>query len=123
MATLSKADILGNTTIKKERVNVPEWGGEVWVKELTGKERDHYEGDIFQIKSQGGKTQTTFHRANIRARLLVLAIVDDDSKRLFADHELEELGNLGSSALDKLFTVAQRLSGFTEKDVEELEGN
>lgn len=120
---LDKTAILSHTTIQKELVEVPEWGGEVWVKELTGKERDSYEAEIFQIKSNGRKTETKFMRANIRARLLVLSIVNDDGVRLFEDYELESLGNLGALALDRLFTVAQRLSGFTEKDVEELEGN
>ena len=120
---LDKTAILSHTTIQKELVGVPEWGGEVWVKELTGKERDSYEAEIFQIKSNGRKTETKFMHANIRARLLVLSIVNDDGVRLFEDYELESLGNLGALALDRLFTVAQRLSGFTEKDVEELEGN
>ena len=53
----------------------------------------------------------------------MLSIVDADSKRIFADSDAESLGKKNSAALDRIYAVAERLSGLTKKDIEELAKN
>lgn len=43
-------------------------------------------------------------------------------RRLFSDQDMIALGELSASALQRIFDVAQALSGITNKDVEELTG-
>ena len=46
---LCRETILNANDIKTEEVNVPEWGGVVLVKSLTGSEKDKYEQSIYSI--------------------------------------------------------------------------
>ena len=119
MALLSKQDILNSPDRKYEEVPVPEWGGAVRVKSLTGRERDAFEASL--IKG-AGKGRTNDY-VNMRARLCAICIVDEAGARVFEDSEVEMLGAKSSAALDRVFTVAQRLSGMSDEDVEELEKN
>lgn len=117
MPELSLRDrILSADDRKKEAVFVPQWGLSVFVRTLTGAERDDWEASIVQ---QRGKA-TTYDLRNIRARLVCKCIVDESGKRVFSDHEAEALGEKSAAALDLLFTVAQRLNALTNADVEDL---
>jgi hypothetical protein len=60
---------------------------------------------------------------NIRAKLVALTVVDEDGNRIFSDEDAEALGKKSAAALDRIFAVAQRLSGLRPEDVEELAGN
>ena len=99
-----------------EEVEVPEWGGAVLVKGLTGKERDAFEAGAIQQKGRKIKVDM----ANLRARLVALAVVDEEGKRLFQPGDIEALGRKSAAALDRVFAVAQRLSGIGDNDLEEL---
>lgn len=128
---LTREQILGKASLRRELVLVPEWdddsGGEpaaVWLRELTAKERDAYEAEIFVIKGSGRKAQVDYQRANIRAKLVALSAIDPSTGGLlFTVEDVGELGSGSAAALDRLFTVAQRLSGFSKGDIEELEKN
>ena len=43
---LSKDQILSADDIQSQRVPVPEWGGEVMVRGLTGSQRDQWEAGL-----------------------------------------------------------------------------
>ena len=47
----------------------------------------------------------------------------DDGALLFTAADVEQLGAKSALALDRVFDVAARLSGFRESDIEELEKN
>jgi len=112
---LTRDAILGADDLPKQEVEIPEWGGSVFVRTMTAGERDAYESSMLL----NGKPNL----ANMRAKLVVRTAVDEEGKRLFADADAEALGKKSASAVDKLFGVAQRLNGLTKKDVEELEKN
>lgn len=116
MATLNRDQILNAPDIKKELVAVPEWGGEVWVKGLTGQERDHFEASIVE---QRGKSQI-LKMENIRAKLASLSICDEAGKRLFSEADVNTLSAKSAGALQRVFEVAQKLSGIGEDAVREL---
>ena len=114
--TLNKKDILTANDIVKELVNVPEWGGDVWVRGMTGRQRDQFEASIIQTK---GKDRS-LNMDNIRAKLAGMTICDEEGKRLFSDADIAELSNKSAVALQRIFIVAQRLSGIGAQDVEVL---
>lgn len=116
MAILSKANILSASDIQKELVTVVEWGGEVFVKGLSGAERDQFENSIISMR---GKDQK-INLSNIRAKLASLSICDEDGNRLFTDADVLALSQKSAAALQRVFSVAQRLSGLAEEDVKEL---
>lgn len=114
MALLTKDQIIAVDDIPTEEVKVPEWGGSVLVRGLSGTERDRYEQSILH----GGKKADL---ANATARLLSWTIVDENNSRLFiTDGEVKELGKKSAQAIQRVFDVATRLSGLTPSDVEEM---
>lgn len=126
---LSRDEILQADDSQYRDVDVPEWNGTVRVRALTGKERDAYEASCMQerpaMDAQGKRIrgQMEMHRSllNIRAKLVVRALVDADGNRLFKDQDAQALGEKSGAVLDRLFDVAAELSGLTEEDVEALE--
>ena len=112
---LSRDAILECDDLPREAILVPEWGGEVWVRTLTGTERDAFEQSVI--------VGTDKNLANIRARFAVLTVCDDEGRRLFDDSDAAALGAKSAAALDRVFAVAQRLNGFSSDDVDDLAGN
>lgn len=116
MAVLKRDDILAAADIVTELVAVPEWGGEVYVKGMTGAERDKFEGGIVEMR---GKSQS-LNMANVRAKLASFTICDEKGKRLFSEKDIDALAQKSAAALQRVFEVAQRLSGIGDADVAEL---
>lgn len=119
MGLLSKEAILGAEDMRTQDVPVPEWDGTVRVKGLTGAERDAFESEIVQ---RNGKNITQ-NLKNIRARLVVMTVVDEAGARVFGFRDIEALGEKSAKALDRVFSVAQELSGLRDEDVDELAKN
>jgi len=123
MKGLSREAILSANDLKKEKVECPEWGGFVFVKSLTAKERDEWETSLFDTKRRGKNVEVKMKRENIRARFVALTVIDESGTLLFSVADIAELGNKNASAMDRIFEVAQKLSGLTEEDLDELEKN
>lgn len=116
---LTKQAIFGAQDIKTEDVAVPEWGGVVRVRGLTGIERDNYEQSL--IDQRGKKTRVDMR--NARAKLVAMTVVNETGERLFSDDEITILGTKSAAALDRIYDVAAALSGVADEDIEELLGN
>ena len=116
---LTRDAILQAEDLPRELVEVPEWGGAVYVRSLTGTERDAFEFSIVEQRGRSAK----MNLRNIRAKLVALSIVDGEGNRLFTDTDVKALGQKSAAVLDRLFAVAQRLSGLRDEDVEELAKN
>lgn len=117
MSLLSKDAILDADDRKYETVAVPEWGGKVRLRSLSGSERDEYETSL--VQQVGGKQAV--NARNARAKLIALSAVDGAGQPLFSKADVLKLGSKNSAALQRLFDAACRLSGFTDEDVKELE--
>jgi hypothetical protein len=59
----------------------------------------------------------------MRAKLLVKCLVDEAGERLFTDQDAPALGAKNGAVIDRLYDVAARLSGLSEEEKAELEGN
>jgi hypothetical protein len=117
--TLTRDSILNAKDLKRELVKVPEWGGEVYVRCMTGSERDNFESEAYQVR---GKS-VDINKDNFRARLLVRVLVDEKGERIFSDQDVAALGDKSGKALDRLFSAAMRVNGLSRDDVEELTKN
>ena len=117
MALLTKAAILAARHLKTERVKA--WGGEVLVREMSGVERDAFEESCYTGRGKDRKENF----ANLRARLVALCLVDEDGARLFATAEdVKALGDTSAAAIDRVYSVCQRMNGLSAKDEEDLLG-
>lgn len=115
----SAEDILSIDDANTRDVYVKEWDAWVTVKSLTGAERDEFEESIVDVQ---GERRRVIMR-NIRAKLVARTVIDQEGNRLFTNADVEKLGNKNASALDKLFSVAQELSGLSNDDVEQMAQN
>jgi hypothetical protein len=117
--------ILTQDDLRYEPVTIPEWRDAegkpvtVLVRTLTSAERDQFEEESLVKK---GKTRELSLK-HIRARLVVLTACNPDKSPLFQPTDTLVLSGKNSAALDKLFEVAQRLSGLKGEDVEALAKN
>jgi len=116
MGYLTREEILRADDIVREVVEVPEWDGSVLVQGLTGAERDAFESTVVELRGR----KTHINMENARAKLCALAMVDEDGQRVFRDSDVKELGQKSGAALQRVFRVAQRLSGLSDDDIEEL---
>lgn len=118
MTLLSRDAIFEADDRPTEDVEVPEWGGSVRLRCLSGRERDKFEASMVKMK-KGGKQEDNFE--NLRARLVALCIVDENNVRLFqSSGDVIKLGEKSAAALSRVFEAAQKLNGMTSADVEEL---
>lgn len=111
---LTRDDIISIQDMEIELVeDIPGWDGAVYVRSMTGAERDAFEDSLRSANN-------TLNLANIRSKMLVKVICDAEGKRLFTESDIPMLTKKSSRALDHLFKVAQRLSGLGDADVKEL---
>lgn len=116
---LTKRQILEVQDLPTEDVNVPEWGGVVRVQGMSGSERDAFEMSVMTGK---GKDRD-LNLKNFRAKLVSRCIVDEQGNRVFGEADIAALGGKSALALQRLFDVAQKLSGLSPADVDELTKN
>lgn len=112
---LNKAEILEAQDLPREEVQIPEWKGSVYVQTMTADAKDTFEGTLLE----GGKATI----AGIRAKLAVATVVDEAGNCLFGLADVEALGKKSGKALDRIFTVAQRLNAISDADLKEMEKN
>ena len=116
---LSKEQILAVQDLRQEDVHVPEWGGSVRVRTLSGKERADFERSVLVIRGD----KYTVNPKLMREKLVAASVIGDDGKRLFSEEDVAALSLKSSSAIEKVFRVAQRLSGIGEGDIKEIEAD
>lgn len=109
---LSRDQILSADDLPKQVVPVPEWGGSVYVRTMSGTERDDFESAYLKDKTK-----------DIRARLAVATVCDEQGNALFTPADIPALGKKSSAALTRIFEAAMGLNKLTSADVDALEGN
>jgi hypothetical protein len=109
--------ILGSKPLT-EAVPLPELGDgiEQTVRGMTGSERDAFEASL--MEGRGKRRQVSMK--NVRAKLVAFCCIEPDGQHTFTEADVEQLGGVRGDLVDRLFTVAQRLSGMSKEDVDEL---
>ena len=113
---ITREAFFAKRSLPRETVHIPELGGDVIVQGLTGKQRDQYEASCVQTKNG----QRTFNLLDARAKLIALSVVNEDGKRFFEGSDVAGISAMPAAIVDRIFAVAQRLSGITQQDVEDL---
>lgn len=116
MGLLNRDDILGADDLKTKDVEVPEWGGSVRVRQMTGNERDELEASI----QAGGEKPDL---KGFRARLVAASAIDEAGQLMFTKADVEKLGEKSAAALDRVADAASSLSAMSAEDIKELTEN
>jgi hypothetical protein len=120
--TLGAAAILAASDLPRRLVEVPEWGGAVWVQAMSATTRDEYDTALIALSKKYGDDASKI--PNARARFLSFCLVDDDGARLFTtEQQIAEFGTKSVKAIDRLIPVARELTPLTDDDHEDLAGN
>lgn len=109
---LSKEQILEASDLKAQPVEVPEWGGTVLVRSMTGADRDAFEASMVTVHPDGSRTP---EMRNLRAKLVALTLVDEAGNRLFDVADIPRLAAKSAAALERVFEAAQRINGLGAK--------
>ena len=118
MPFLSREDILGIDDLKREEVAVPEWGGSVYVRVMSGTEKDWWEAANFD---DGGEILPLRQRLlNMRARMAVVTVCDEAGTSLFTLADMDVLARKCAPALDRIWEVATRLNRISGEEQEAL---
>lgn len=112
---LSKDQILAADDMGLLEVNVPEWGGSVFVRVMTVGERDSYENDWMVNKNKGVE--------NFRSKFLQRVLCDENGELLFKPEEITLLAKKSARAITRVWESAMRHNALTDGDVEELAKN
>ncbi|MGA9851840.1 MAG: hypothetical protein WBR15_02795 [Gammaproteobacteria bacterium] len=110
---LTKEAILAADDLKKETVHVPEWGGTVFVRTMSGLERDQWESVLLHA-TQSDKFD------NLRATLVAKTACNETGERLFTDADIDALGKKSAAALTRVYEVALKVNALTREVREEL---
>jgi hypothetical protein len=106
-----------NATIDRDALTVPELGGRIWVRGMSGKERDQFEEGL---RIRKGKRAGQSDLRNFRAQLAVKVIVNEAGERLLNDQDADIFGRLPAATLDRIISKCQELSGKAEEEIEEM---
>jgi len=108
MALLTKEQILTADDLKSVDVEVPEWGGSVRVRALTGADRDSIQS-LF-INPDGTKKDISQVMNVMKLHAIGKSMVDESGARLFTDDEIAALAKKSGAALDRVFAATEKLS-------------
>ena len=94
---LSAAEILSKFDRKPRKVDVPEWGGQVHIAEISASDAESFFGKDKDFRMAG---------------FLALCLVDEEGNRLFTDAQIEGLGKKSAKVIRRLVEEAQDVNGF-----------
>lgn len=115
---LTREQILAVDDRRMEEVRVPEWGGSVWVRSLTGAEADAMALCEFESGLTGKDAL-----ADYNARMVAKCACDEGGNPLFTLDDVAALGKKSAGALGRIVEVAHRLNGIGKSDLEAVQKN
>ena len=116
MTTLDRAAILAAQDIAQEHVSVPEWGGTVIVKAMSGLERNEFSKLTLNEKRE-------FDATRYHAALAIVSCVDEHGAPIFSAEDMGALQRKSAAALERVGAAAERLSGIGAAAQETARGN
>jgi len=120
MSFLTRDDILKIDDLKREHIDIPEWGGSIYVRELTGAERS----ELFALwKEDANDEKQVQDSFAIIVNTVRLAACAEDGKQLFNFDDILLIRNRNAKILDRIYKAAARLNGFGADGIEEAKKN
>lgn len=126
MAKSLRDKILAAKDIKHEVVHVDEWDADVQVRGLTGAERADLiaKATVKETDDKGEVIASSVDQLVLLPLLIIATTTDPaDGEQLFSDADRDALNDKSSSAIDKVSSVALRLSGMTKEQEKAIAKN
>ena len=115
--TKEQIDALDDVTI--EEIEVPEWENTVFIRTMSGDERDEYLDSVVDMSGDKPKPKLL----GTTARLVALCLCDEKGKRLYTGAAVKRLGEKNAAALERIGRAATKLNALDADAVERLAKN
>lgn len=112
---LTKDQILAADDMGLLEVEVPEWGGSVFVRVMSVGERDSYENEWMVNKNKGVD--------NFRSKFLQRVLCDEKGELLFSTAEVASLAKKSARVVTRVWNAAMKHNALTDDDVDDLAKN
>ena len=108
MGTLSRDQILGADDRKTDELEVPEWGGSVKIRSMSGSEVQKY---VEAVQAD--------EDADIKHMCLLIhfSVVGDDGKKLFSTEDIEALADKNLLVLRSVSEACIAVNGLNQAEV------
>lgn len=119
---LNKEMLLARDTLKVVKVEFED-GNFVYVRQMTGRERDIFEQSIMRAKKNAKGHVETYETVleDFRAKLAVVTVCDEKGELLLSPGDVSTLSkNMSAAKLEKIINEAQKINAITEEDKEDL---
>lgn len=117
MKNLTREEVLTANDAGCEKVELPEWGGVVYVRKLSAAEFPEMEAII-----QARKENKLSNKDGL-LNICILTVCDAEGKRFFTDDDKPELEKRTFQALQKCANAAMEVNGWSMSEQEDMEGN
>ena len=116
---LSRTDILAAQDLVQTEIDVPEWGGKLYLRGLSAAERSAYENRFRTLRQEDPE------QASLKAVVLLIAMtaISSDGRPVFTEEDLDALAAKSFDVLLKVFHAARRVNGMAAGDDEDAEKN
>ena len=119
---LTREALLQRDDLKIEKVELSR--GHVFVREMTGSEKDIWEQSMLKQKPTKDKTKAVEYETTLedfRAKLAVVTVCDEDGTLLFTPADVKTLNKMMSATnIERIVAVAQRINAVTEQDKDDI---
>jgi len=120
MAILNREKLLTREKLEVTKVDLGK-GEFVYVRQMTGRERDTFEQSIISFDKAGEVERNT---EDFRAKLAVCTVCDANGDLLLKPEDVAVLSQSMSAArLEKIVEIAQKINKISAEDKEELTKN
>lgn len=106
---LTRDQILKADDLKKEEVSVPEWGGSVYIREISAGERLRFEA-IHNKDPQ----------KNFFSRVAIACVCDENGNALFNEGDIELLEEKSLPVLTRIYKVFEKINKTGMEEYEEV---
>jgi len=122
---LTRELLLQKDDLKIEKVELTR--GFVYVREMTGHEKDIWEQSMLKQKASGNPNKPVEYETvleDFRAKLVVVTVCDETGNLILEAKDVKVLNKMMSASnMEKIVEVAQRLNAITQKDRDEIVKN
>jgi hypothetical protein len=107
-----RSKIIAARDLGQVPVSIPEWtDDELFVRKLTGKERDRFEMIVANAKDDNDLE-------DMRAFIVTLTLVDGNGERIFSDEDIAIVNDKCGEIVNRVFEQAAELNALTKKSIE-----
>lgn len=111
---LSRDQIINAKDFDLQKIEVPKWGGEVYIRPLSARIMDRLE--VINLDRAA-------YKGSPRALILSGSLCDENGKLLFSEDDTKALAEKNSDVVDPIIDKIVKLNSLSDEDIQERAKN